>query len=174
MTPLVAKALEIAAGEIGVREKGGKNRGPQVDAYVAAAGLDPNRGYPWCAAFVFWCFHSAAMEAGVPNPCPRTARVGGNPEAPPGLWDRALYYQTDRPSPGAVFVIIGKHGGHCGFVEHVTVARKLPGDIPAGTVLTTIEGNTNEDGSREGIGVFRRTRLPDEITGYLDFSREAP
>lgn len=175
MTPLVSKALEIAASQIGVREKG-KNRGPEVDAYVMAAGLDPNGGYPWCAAFVYWCFRNAAMELGVPNPCPRTARVGGNPETPPGLWDRALFYQSDQPSTGAVFVIVGKKGGHTGFVEHLTEASRInpDGSVSKPGVLITIEGNTNEDGSREGIGVFRRTRLPEEITGYLDFSREAP
>lgn len=170
MTPLVSKALEIAASQIGVKEKGGKNRGPEVDAYLMAAGLDPDRGnYPWCAAFVHHCFMTAAMELGVPNPCPRTARVGGNPEAPPGLWDRSRFYQTDTVGPGCVFVIVGKHGGHTGFVE----SWALVGDDDK-VVLTTIEGNTNDDGSREGIGVFRRTRLEDEITGYLDFSREAP
>lgn len=168
MTPLVSKALEIAASQIGVKEKGGKNRGPEVDAYLMAAGLDPDRGnYPWCAAFVHHCFMTAAMELGVPNPCPRTARVGGNPEFPPGLWDRAEWYRSGHPSEGSVFVIFGDHGGHTGFVEGVVNASGKP-------VLMTIEGNTNTDGSREGIGVFRRTRLPNEISGYLDFSREAP
>jgi len=49
--------------------------------------------------------------------------------------------------PGCLFVITtGSGNGHTGLVEQV-----------AGVRLTTIEGNTNLGGSREGIGVFRRT-----------------
>ena len=55
-----------------------------------------------------------------------------------------------RPSlvaPGQIFVLSTGGGlGHVGLVESVD-----------GGVLTTIEGNTNDGGSREGIGVFRRT-----------------
>jgi hypothetical protein len=41
-----------------------------------------------------------------------------------------------------------------------------------GTVLTTIEGNTNVNGSREGIGVFRRVgRTISSINlGFLDYA----
>jgi hypothetical protein len=46
-----------------------------------------------------------------------------------------------------VFVIrTGSEHGHMGLVEQI-----------AGVGLTTIEGNTNLNGSPEGIGVFRRT-----------------
>jgi hypothetical protein len=47
-----------------------------------------------------------------------------------------------------IFVIIHPSGaGHTGLVEKVN-----------GNFLTTIEGNTNLNGSREGIGVFRRNQ----------------
>jgi hypothetical protein len=52
--------------------------------------------------------------------------------------------------PGHIFVIdTGPAGGagHTGLVERVI-----------GGKLVTIEGNTNEGGSREGVGVFRRTQ----------------
>src|SRR5215831_6759968 len=49
--------------------------------------------------------------------------------------------------PGMVFVLsAGAGNGHTGLVERVD-----------GVVLTTIEGNTNTGGSREGIGALRRT-----------------
>jgi len=40
-----------------------------------------------------------------------------------------------------------------------------------GNVLETIEGNTNDSGSRNGIGVFRRTgRTVASINrGYIDY-----
>jgi hypothetical protein len=46
-----------------------------------------------------------------------------------------------------IFILATSGGaGHTGLVEAVE-----------GQYLVTIEGNTNEGGSREGIGVFRRT-----------------
>jgi hypothetical protein len=38
--------------------------------------------------------------------------------------------------------------------------------------LVTIEGNTNDGGSREGVGVFRRTgrRIRDVNVGFLDYA----
>ena len=58
-----------------------------------------------------------------------------------------------------MFVIDHGHGlGHVGFVVELD-----PTDM-----LVTCEGNTNPGGSREGDGVYRRTRRREEINrGYL-------
>jgi hypothetical protein len=39
--------------------------------------------------------------------------------------------------------------------------------------LVTIEGNTNDNGSREGIGVFRREqrKISSINKGFVDFTR---
>ena len=63
--------------------------------------------------------------------------------------------------PGMIFVMASSAGhGHTGLVEKV-----------AGTVLTTIEGNTNDNGSREGIGVFRREKrtIPSINKGFIAY-----
>ena len=60
---------------------------------------------------------------------------------------------------GLVFVMsTGQGTGHMGFVERA-----------AGGKLVTIEGNTNDGGSREGIGVFRRrsAAVPPELCGQV-------
>lgn len=160
MTPLLAQVLEVAASQVGVRELG-RNRGPMVDEYLRAAGLDPDKGsYPWCAAFVVWCFRRAAFDLGVSNPIPRTAAVHK-------LWARSPEWaQVQRPTTGAIFCIDHGHGlGHAGLVEEIDGTGNL----------VTIEGNTSRDGGREGDGVWRRYRKPTEINlGYLDFGREVP
>ncbi len=160
MTPLLAQVLEVAASQVGVRELG-RNRGPVVDMYIRAAGLDPEKGsYPWCTAFICYCFRTAALDLSVPNPLPRTAGVHK-------LWQRAPEWaQVQRPSVGAIFLIDHGHGqGHAGLIEEIN------GDGS----LTTIEGNTSKGGSREGDGVWRRVRQPAEVSlGYLDFGREPP
>lgn len=151
MTPLTTKALEIAGRQVGVRELG-RNRGERVEEYQASVGAHP--GDPWCSAFVYWCFEHAAREVGMVNPLPRTAGALK-------LWrNSAVFRRHKEPAPGMVFVMDKGHGlGHVGIVEHVQ-----------GLELVTIEGNTDDGGSREGDGVYRRVRKRTAINvGYLDF-----
>ncbi len=156
---LTERALELAATNVGVMEEPpGSNRGLEVDQWIRGVGLDPKGAYPWCAALVFHCFHKAAVELKAPNPCPRTGSALG-------MWLKAKptqrVYPGSRIRAGMVFVLDLGHGtGHVGFVESVGEAK-----------ATTIEGNTNDGGSREGIGVFRRKRVfGKNLKGFLDFS----
>jgi peptidoglycan hydrolase-like protein with peptidoglycan-binding domain len=169
-TPLLSGAVQLAVSQIGVLEKPlGSNRGPEVDRYLRAAGLDPTRGsFPWCAAFVYFCFNEAAKALGRRNPVVRTAGVLDH-------WQRAgekgvaritaasAHLHEALVRPGHVFVIdTGDPGGagHTGLVEAVSAGK-----------LVTIEGNTNDGGAREGIGVFRRTgrRIRDINVGFIDY-----
>jgi hypothetical protein len=166
---LLAKALEVAISQIGVREKPlGSNRGPEVDAYLKASGVNPAAGhFAWCAAFIYWCYEQAAQSLGRANPVIQTAGVLAH-------WSKAGQKGINRithnaavndPSlikPGHIFII--QHGsttGHTGMVERVS-----------GGKLVTIEGNTNDGGSREGIGVFRREarKIADINKGFIDYS----
>jgi len=58
------------------------------------------------------------------------------------------------------YIDTGGGTGHTGFVAAVI-----------GGKLTTIEGNTNDGGSREGIGVFTRTqrRIDSINVGFIAF-----
>ena len=165
-TPLLGAVLDAAATQLDVRETPGTpNRGPQVDQYVRGVGLDPAGGYSWCQAFVYWCFAQAAAQLGAANPCVRTAGVLDHWARSP-LADR-VYAQAagDDPRlvrPGAVFII--DHGGGKGHAGLVT-------QVVSGAVAT-IEGNTNQAGSREGDGVYRHTRSISSINvGFIDYGR---
>jgi len=164
---LIAEVLDIAADQIGVREQPlGSNRGPEVDQYLDSVtpGL---HGQPWCMAFIYFCFAQAAASLNVRNPAPRTAGVkrsfqlaGSTPGATvvtaaearrdPSLVVRMIFY-----------IDTGGITGHAGFVA----------DIVGGT-LVTIEGNTNNGGTREGIGVFQRTKrkIKDINIGFALFA----
>jgi hypothetical protein len=64
--------------------------------------------------------------------------------------------------PGHIFVIdTGGGAGHTGLVLEVS-----------GGKLITIEGNTNDGGSREGIGVFQRDsrKIAQINKGFIDYS----
>jgi hypothetical protein len=168
---LLAKVLDVATGEIGVLEEPpGSNRGKRVEEYQRCVGISP--GDPWSLAFVFFCFATAATALGRKNPMKEADCKTGSVL---DLWNRARRAKNvttllssdaiDDPSKvalGMVFVIsTGVGNGHTGLVAGVN-----------GNRLETIEGNTNDGGSREGIGVFRRTgRTISSINrGFVDFS----
>ena len=166
---LLGRVLLVAGGEVGVMEEPpGSNRGPKVNQYLASVGLDANAGsFAWCAAFVYWCFREASSALTIPNPATKTAGAVDvwNLAGPKGFRRVTCAEASDSPTrvqPGMVFVLATGGGhGHVGFVESCT-----------GVVLTTFEGNTNDGGSREGVGVFRRVgrRINTINLGFVDYS----
>lgn len=165
--PLLAQVIKQAQREEAnkVRERPrNSNGGPEVDAYLASVGL--GTGFSWCCAFTFWCFQQAAVQLGRGNPMVRT---GGclkhwNEAPAKGAKQIAALAAIANPGllrPGMLFIMDhGKGLGHTGLIESV-----------AGGLLTTIEGNTDGSGSREGGGVYRLVRKVGEINkGYLDYA----
>lgn len=154
MSPFVSKLLDIAAAEVGVRETS-YNRGQRVDEYHRYAGRDPATADSWCAQFVGWCFGHAAEACGTPNPLTPSSSVFR-------LWANNADARVigDSPQPGDVFCIDHGDGkGHCGIVTGIGFGEG---------VLLTVEGNTSVTGSRNGDGVYNRTRGIAEITlGFL-------
>ena len=165
-TPLLKSVLEIALSQNGIRETPGKpNRGPEVDQYLRSVGLDPAGGYPWCQAFLYWSFDQAARLANVPNPCVRTAGVLEHwAKSPPAarVYAKAAFDDPSLIRPGAIFIVDhGSNRGHAGLVTRIASGE-----------IQTIEGNTNERGSREGDGVYQKTRSIASITvGFIDYGR---
>ncbi|KAA2245496.1 CHAP domain-containing protein [Chitinophaga agrisoli] len=150
---LAAAALRVALSQDGVQESPrGSNGGPEVTIYLKSVGLGP--GYAWCMAFVYWCVQQAASETGVGNPLVKTAGVLQQ-------WNnttcRRLIARSSGVKPGDIFIMdFGKGVGHTGFVESVK-----------GGIVHTIEGNTNDGGSREGYEVCRRERLITSVKGFI-------
>ncbi|WP_270933410.1 peptidoglycan-binding protein [Falsiroseomonas oryzae] len=161
---LAEAALDVARGQLGVSEKPpGSNKGPEVERYLASVGL--GGGFAWCAAFVYFCAAEGAKKIGAANTLPRT---GGVLE----MWRRAkqvglpcITAEAARAQPamvtaGMIFIMrFSETTGHTGFVE----ARD-------GGRLVTIEGNSNDGGSREGTGVFRlerRTLGMPQLLGFI-------
>lgn len=167
---LLAGAVKFAITQIGVREKPlGSNRGPEVDLYLRSVGLDPKKGsFPWCAAFIYYCFEQSAKALAIDNPVVRTAGVldhwtKAGQRKIPRIAVKAALEDPSLVKPGHIFVMDhGGGAGHTGIVESVNGGR-----------LVTIEGNTNDGGSREGIGVFRRTsrKISSINKGFIDYSK---
>ncbi len=172
---VMLQALAIAIGQVGQMEVPlGSNRGPMVDEYLRSTGIDPTKGTAdqraWCMAFVYWCFLSATHNLGVPDPLPRTAgcldhwNSAKNVAGAVRVTAKAAYADPSLIKPGLIFILdFGAGLGHTGIVE----------SLQTGGGLVTIEGNTNADGSRTGVGVFRlnRRKLSDAtLKGFVDYT----
>jgi hypothetical protein len=148
---LVQRTVEIALSQEGVHEVG-ENWGPKVKEYLAAASVD--NPAPWCAAFVNWCAEQAAKELEVKSPLelvPNQAYVQSYVD-----YAKAHGWVVDRREARTGDLICVWHQslkryGHIGLVTGWTTDSKL---------IRTIEGNTNDDGSREGYEVAKRDRTP--------------
>ncbi|WP_099766419.1 CHAP domain-containing protein [Chryseobacterium sp. 52] len=149
---LSEKALQTAITQIGKQENPpGSNWGEPVKTYLSSVGI----GFPaaWCMAFVYWCFSEASKNLKVPNTAIKTGGVLA-------AWNKAdKKIKSSIPTIGAVFIMdFGKGNGHTGLVENFD-----------NQYIYTIEGNTNDAGSREGIKVLRKKRLRTTIKGYLNY-----
>lgn len=153
MSPLTLNqlSLKIAQSQEGVQEvPKNSNAGPDVENYLKSVGL--GKGYAWCMAFVYWCVRRAAIDLNKQIPLIKTAGVLRQ-------WNETKPTQKfSMPRPGDIFIMdFGKGQGHTGFVVEV---------YQNGTIKT-IEGNTNDEGSREGYEVAYRTRKISAMKGFI-------
>lgn len=169
MSKLSDKTLEIAISQIGETEKPlGSNWGHPVQDYLASVGIH----FPasWCMAFMFWCVDQAVKILVKTNEATWISFMQSyNPLNHTGSVLRQ--WQTinpkfktpegSAPQPGDIFIMdLGGGLGHTGIVE----------SINADGTLNTIEGNTNDTGSREGVEVARKIRHNAKpIIGYIRF-----
>lgn len=138
-----------------VREEGGANRGPVIVHMLRNAAITV--AAPWCAAAVQDWTDSAAMACGVTNPLDDVAREAL--VADYASWAQQKNRVIGMPTqafPGALVLFKGFSGQPRW--DHIGLVFKAPDDDAAGALFTTIEGNTDDGGSREGDGVYKRTR----------------
>ena len=149
MSDLAKQMILSAVTQIGVEEiPRGSNAGVDVEKYLKSVGL--GKGYSWCMAFVYWNVLQAAAKLKMPSPLIKTGGVLAQYNNPKN---------TKKSIPLAGDIFIQDHGkgmGHTGIVEYVV-----------GDTIHTIEGNTNDEGSREGYEVCRRVRKIQSCKGFI-------
>lgn len=149
------RLVELALAEVGVREEPkNSNTGPRIREYQSATWLE-GTGWPYCAAFICWL----CKEAGMPDSKrPKTA----------GAWDFERYAKKMgatliKPASktqvleGDIVIFTFSHIG-------LAVANEADGLVP------TVEANTDESGSREGGGNYRKIRKKSLIRSIIRFS----
>lgn len=142
----VNNLVTIAQKQVGVRETT-QNRGTQVEIFLNAVGLDYSGGYTypgysWCAAFVKWCMGQAGIKTPGMNAMAASCQ-NENLVYSGGVWHKAL-------QAGDVFTIYSTVAGR---IVHCGICVELQGDD-----LHTVEGNTNDNGSSNGDGVYEKDK----------------
>lgn len=144
----------VFQSQLGTREATGQNDGTAVEMYLQSVGL--GKGYAWCGAFVHWALRECLSPDQIRAFLPRPSAYAWTPN-----FVANEHYLTTTPQPGDLITLYyasKKRVGHVGFVENYT----------SGSKVITVEGNTNEAGSREGDGVYRKYRLKSQIYRYVD------
>ena len=153
MTELQQKTLDLAEASIGITEHPpNSNRGPDVDRYLRRVGLDPeHHAYPWCAAFASTMVLDAADSIHLTHRFRGSASVHRLYELNPAL-------QLDVPTDICLFVHLdldrSRAHDHCGFLVEVATG-------------SSIEGNSDVNGSRTGGSVVRNIRPAAYMTHFL-------
>ncbi|MBQ4568770.1 MAG: CHAP domain-containing protein [Ruminococcus sp.] len=136
--------INIAKTQIGFRE--GENNDTKYGTWY---GL-PNQ--PWCAMFVSWCARQANVPLDVLENCAIAA-----PD--PGYFN-IRYFDGEVYTPEQGDLFFTKNFTHVGLV-----------DYSDGEYFYTVEGNTNDSGSDQGIGVFALKRVTnDYYFGVPDYN----
>ena len=148
-----AKLVNTAYKYVGVREKTGNNDGKDVEAILARVGLPPKN--PWCAALQY-CIHN---DEGVKAP-----KSGYSPD-----WFKTNVVYNKKKMSLTKFK--SQKGQVCGFyipskgrIGHVGM---IVGEM--GNFYITIEGNTNDAGSDEGEGCYKKLRSKESISMISDY-----
>ena len=156
-TDFAKELVAVARTQVGVREKPmNSNRGPEVEPrYQRATWLD-GTGWAWCAAFICYLFKTVSEKPNIKYSfkLPKTA----------GAYDfenwasaNSKYIEIIKPPfkklyPGDVCIFKFSHIG------------LIVSEIKNGKV-DTIEGNTDASGSREGGGVYEKSRALEGKSG---------
>ena len=148
----VNELLGIARKQLNVRECPPDSNNVRYNTWYWGREVSGN-GYPWCVAFVQWCFD----QAGVTLPA-RTASCGTlmNAARQFGAWVTGDF----QPGDVVIYDFSGKKRTtqHCGIVEQI-----MPG-----YGVQAIEGNTSEAGSQDNGGmVCRKNRADKYIIGAV-------
>lgn len=139
--------LAVAVGELGTTEFPANSNKVKYNTWYWGKKVG-GKDYPWCMAFVQWCFSQAGYK--LPHKTASCSELLS--------WYRK--YQPERvvsvPKPRDIIIY---NFGHTGIVESV-----------ASGTITAIEGNTSagDAGSQSnGGGVFRRVRSKSLVTAYI-------
>lgn len=144
---VLTKADKLARSEVGYRE------GPRNNETKFGVWFGMNF-QPWCAIFLSWLsFYSGLTYLGKPWRFASTIAARDHAKRA-GRW-------ITTPTVGTIAMMA--HTSTTGHVGFVIALLRRAGRL----IVVTIEGNTNDQGAREGNGVWLREREVSSWDGYI-------
>lgn len=153
----VKDVLNIARKELGVKESPASSNNVKYNTWFYGHAVRDTSAikYPWCMAFVQWCF----AQAGQTLPC-KTASCSALLN-----FYRQNFPECVKAKPNVGDIVIYTFG-HTGIVESVSSGE-----------FTAIEGNTSVSGSQSNGGeVCRKTRKLYTAAAFIrpEYAKEVP
>ena len=142
--------VRVAYSQIGITEKPrNSNTGPEVEGWYQRSTFLAGTGFAWCAAFICYLFKEASNKPGMKYSfkLPKTAGAFDyeNWARNNSAYVDVIKAPFDQILPGDVVIFNFSHIG-------LAVSTISNGKVDC------IEGNTNDAGSREGDGVYKKSR----------------
>jgi hypothetical protein len=155
---LRGKLVAVAASQVGVREKTGKNDGPEIRKYLLEVNLSEGNAY--CAAGLTWCHN----QLKIPNPQSAWS---------PSWFKENVVYRRNKPQISPFESLPGQVAGFYSEskkrVSHVALIES-----ESRQHYFTIEFNTNGSGSDDGEGVRRLIRKKETVYVIADHVGAVP
>lgn len=157
-------AMESAYSYKNVREATGRNDGREIKVWLNYIGLD--EGQPYCAAFVVWNYHTAALKLNTKDPLPKYGRSSAllhyaekNPLKYKVITANQLVLKAAKLQYGDIPIHSRSPGNVYDFKGHaaLVIEQVTP------TKYRSIEGNTSASYSGdqgEGEGIYFKERNP--------------
>ena len=147
--------------QLGVKELTNHNDGKEVEMYQRSVGLPSNSKAAWCA-----CFTSCGMSyCCIDNPKSALAVAYFNKKTI--IWsndDEDAGITPEQTDLGGIYFASLKGIHHIFFIDEWEEGDEY---------CTTVEGNSNDTGSREGTTVVRHRRLKEQIRYVARFIKSA-
>lgn len=140
--------VKLFASYVGIKEEPlGSNNGPMVDKFNASCGLKRSDHAPWCAAVAHYGYIANGLS--------------GKGAYSPSWFNKAKRVaQTDVQPADIGLIYFPSKGRYAHTIAAIEKPVRSAGRI---VQVTTLEGNTNAQGSREGDQFARRIRPADTV-----------
>lgn len=172
MSIFADRLVNIAYNEIG-EEEATANTSPRIIRYMLTTTLPPGK-WAWCAAFTSWCLRWVLEDPRVQHELIQAGHIRSYSDIED--WrcksPRAFSWETWAQSKRIKIIYNGEGLAKKGdFVVYDFSHMGIVASDQArpNQMLNTIEGNTSVQGSREGDGVYAKSRKPHSsiISSYI-------
>ena len=153
-----ALIAEVAREYLGTRETS-PNRGPHLQEFWSATGYPDGAQdrQPWCSAFASFCVQEAdrrspSLQLRLPPVFPAVRQWAAWATDPR---NGCILFTESEVLAGVIQPEAGDIVSFLPRLSHIGIVERFD---PHQQIVHTIEGNTNDHGSREGDGVYAKQR----------------